>query len=361
MKKLLVICPYPENKAPSQRLKYEQYFPFFRANGYSIQVASFMTVRFWSIAYKPGNVIAKILCLIEGYFKRFTLLFTIRRYDVVYVHLWVTPFGPPFFEWLTRRLARKIIYDIDDLVYLKNEKAGKWYIGLFKGRQKPVYLMRNADHIITCTPYLDSFVRKYNQHTTDISSTINTGKYIPVNTYTNDRRITLGWSGSHSTIRYLRILHPVLLELGKEVDFKLVVMGDASFTLAGIDVEAHAWTEQAEVPFLQTIDIGLYPLPLDEEWVYGKSGLKALQYMALGIPAVATAIGTIFRVISDGETGFLVTTPDEWLQKIKMLVNDPALRKKIGEKAKEHVEKNYSVKANEPVYLAILDNVTGTK
>ncbi|MEI9806555.1 MAG: glycosyltransferase [Bacteroidota bacterium] len=99
---------------------------------------------------------------------------------------------------------------------------------------------------------------------------------------------------SHCFILFLK-------ELKKEFEFKLLVMGDAGFSLEGINVEAHAWTEAKEIETLQRMDIGLYPLPLDEEWVYGKSGLKALQYMALGLPVIATAIGANFRVIKEGE------------------------------------------------------------
>jgi glycosyltransferase involved in cell wall biosynthesis len=249
-----------------------------------------------------------------------------------------------------------LIFDIDDLVYMKNENE-KWYSRLFKGRNKPIYLMKKADHIITCTPYLTEFAQKFNVNTTDISSTINTSTYQPVNKYANDKKLTLGWSGSHSTVRYLRLLHPVLKELRKEVDFKLMVMGDSSFTLEGIDVEAYPWSEENEIPVLQKMDIGLYPLPLDEEWVYGKSGLKALQYMAMGLPVIATAIGANFRVIDDGATGFLVTTPEEWLSKLKMLINNAELRRDFGTKGREKVDEKYSVRANEPVYLGILNKV----
>lgn len=357
MKKLLVLCPYPENKAPSQRLKFEQYYPCFRTNGYVITVRPFMSEGFWNIAYKPGRMAAKAIFILQSYWRRFCALFTIRRYDIVYIHLWVTPFGPPLFEWLVCKLARKVIFDIDDLVYMKNKKADKWYTHLLKGRGKPVYLIKKADHVITCTPYLDEFARKFNPHTTDISSTINTKTYLPVNVYSNEKEVTLGWSGSHSTIRYLKLLHPVLKELSREVKFKLLVMGDAGFAMEGVNVESHPWTEEKEIPVLQQIDIGLYPLPLDEEWVFGKSGLKALQYMALGIPTVATAIGANFRVIENGINGFLVLTPEDWLDKLRLLINDPVLRKNMGIKAREHVEKNYSVKANEPVYLDILNKV----
>ncbi|MBC7947564.1 MAG: glycosyltransferase family 4 protein [Chitinophagaceae bacterium] len=357
-KKILVLCPHPVGYAPGQRLKYEQYFDHWKANGYDLTVSSFMSERMQKIVYKKGYFLEKIAWTIAGYGRRILDLFRIRQYDVVYSFLWVTPFGPPVFEWMVAKLARKLIFDIDDLVYMKNERADKWYTSLFKGREKPIYLMKKADHVITCTPYLDTFVRKFNSKTTDISSTINTVTYIPVNKFTNAGPITLGWSGSHSTIRYLSLLHPILKELRKEFDFKLLVMGDAGFTLEGINVEAHAWTEEKEIEILQRMDIGLYPLPLDEEWVYGKSGLKALQYMALGLPVIATAIGANFRVVSEGETGFLVTTPEQWLEKLRILINDPELRKRFGQKARERVQQHYSVIANQPVYLDILNKVT---
>ena len=356
-KKILVICPHPVGYAPGQRLKYEQYFDDWKANGYDITVSSFMSERMQRIVYRKGNFAEKIFWTFCGYVKRFFDLFRIRRYDLVYSFLWVTPFGPPVFEWMVAKLARKMVFDIDDLVYMKNERADKWYTRLFKGREKPIYLMKKADHVITCTPYLDNFVKQFNSNTTDISSTINTVTYVPVNKYENSGPITLGWSGSHSTARYLSLLHPVLKELKKEFDFKLLVMGEAGFTMEGIDVEAYPWTEEKEIATLQRMDIGLYPLPLDEEWVYGKSGLKALQYMALGLPVVATAIGANFRVIENEESGFLVTTHQEWMEKLKILIQNPGMRKSLGVKARDRVEKYYSIKANAPVYLNILNKV----
>ena len=356
-KKILVICPHPEGYVPGQRLKYEQYFNHWRNNGYDVTVKPFFSEAVQKVLYKKGYFHVKIYGTLAGYVKRFFQLFTTSKYDTVYVFLWVTPFGPPLFEWAVSKLAKRMIYDIDDLVFLKHKEAEPWYAYFLKGRQKPIYLMKKADHIITCTPYLDEFARQFNARTTDISSTINTATYQPVNKYTNTQKITLGWSGSHSTIRMLRIIIPVLLELKKQVDFTLIVMGSADFEIPGLEVEAYAWSEEIEIPTLQKIDIGLYPLPLNEEWVKGKSGLKALQYMALGIPTIATNVGCNDRVIENGVSGFLVITEQEWIEKLLLLINDPALRKKIGEAARQRVERYYSIKANEPVYLSILNGV----
>jgi glycosyltransferase involved in cell wall biosynthesis len=354
-KRILVLCPHPKDRVPGQRLKYEQYFSHWEQNGYTVTISPFITNSFQDIIYKKGFFLKKVWWTIYGYFRRLRDLGRIRRFDIVYVFLWVTPFGPPFFEWMVRKLSKKMIYDIDDLVYTKYEKG---ILRMLKGKEKPVFLMKHADHVITCTPYLTAFVNKYNQHTTDISSTINSETYIPVNPYSNDKKLTLGWSGSHSTSKYLLLLKDVLLELYKEKKFRLLVMGDPSFTIEGLEVEAIAWSEEKEIPTLQQIDIGLYPLP-DEEWVLGKSGLKALQYMTLGIPTIATAVGANFRVIENGVSGFLVTSPEEWKEKLLLLMDNPDLRKQVGKKARERVEAHYSILANQPVYLSILDNLTG--
>ena len=359
-KRILIVCPNPENYAPGQRLKYEQYFESWRKDGWDIDVESFISEAFQQIVYTDGNFFKKIYYTLTAYCRRIALLPRVANYDVVYFFLWVTPFGAPVFEWMYTKAARRIIFDIDDLVFLKNNPHEKKYLSWIKGKGKPIFLMNHSDYVITCTPYLDKFVRQYNSKTTDISSTVDTEvRYQAVNNYSNDNKIILGWSGSHSTSKYLYLLTNVLLDLKKKVDFKLLVMGDDSFNIDGLDIEAIKWSEEKEIAQLQRMDIGLYPLPLDEEWVLGKSGLKAIQYCALGIPTIATEVGCNDRVILNNETGYLVKTEEEWLQKLLLLIKDNSLRKKIGLAAREHVSKNYSINANKGTYLKILNEVAG--
>ncbi|MBD0287162.1 MAG: glycosyltransferase family 4 protein, partial [Flavisolibacter sp.] len=339
-----------------QRLKYEQYFTIFKEHGYEVTVSPFMSEPFQKIVYTKGNLLKKAFWTFAGYVKRVGDLFRLRKYDVVYVFLWVAPFAPPLFEKLTRKLAKKLVYDIDDLIFLNPLSSTNPLVHYLRSPRNHISLMKTADHVITCTPYLDQFVRKYNQKTTDISSTINTDIYKPKLDYSVKGKFTIGWSGSHSTSKYLHLLDDVFLELAKEQDFRLLVMGDATFSLPGVDVEALPWQEEYEVKVITRFDIGVYPLP-DEEWVLGKSGLKALQYMALGIPTIATGIGTIHRIIKDGENGFLVSSKEEWKQRIRQLISDQELREKVGKKAAKTVEQHYSVNANKATYLSILDGL----
>jgi glycosyltransferase involved in cell wall biosynthesis len=358
-KKILVLCPHPENVAPGQRLKYEQYFEYLRDNGFDITVSPFQTKALWKVLYKQGHVPEKVAWVLFGYARRAFDLARLPFYDGAFVFLLVTPLGPALFERACRKLARRVVYDIDDLVILNRTSAANRIVASLRGTSKYFYMMKAADHVITCTPYLDEVVRKHNAKTTDISSTINTDTYVPKASYENDHRLVIGWSGSFSTSPYLKLLAEPLRRLRKKLDFKLLVIGDASFQMDGVDVEALPWVESTEVRDLSRIDIGLYPLP-DEQWVYGKSGLKALQYMALGIPTIATAIGANFRVIEDGVSGHLVKTEDEWVDRLERLASDAALRKQIGQAARKRVEDRFSIKANRDTYLGIFREVYGT-
>src|ERR1700749_1298464 len=185
-KKILVICPCPEGIAPAQRLKYEQYFNNWRENGFDITVSPFFSDRLQQILYVKGNTLEKIYWVILAYCKRFAEIFTLRKYDLVYIFLWVTPFGLPLMERIFTTVNPNIIYDIDDLIFMKSLHSANSETDFLKGKSKPFFLMKKAKHVITCTPYLTAIANQYNTNVTDISSTINTNTYQPVNNYQND-------------------------------------------------------------------------------------------------------------------------------------------------------------------------------
>lgn len=356
-RKILVLCPYPVGLAPSQRLKYEQYFPAFRKAGYHIEISPFFSVDCFRILYSRGHLVAKILGTLAGYCRRLYDLWRAPDYDLVYIHLWVTPLGPPLFESLLRRIQSRLLYDLDDMIFLAPTTPQNRLVAPLKGKGKMTYLLAAAREVIVCTPALEELARRYNQNVTDISSTIDTDVYLPVNRYRNDRPLVLGWTGSHSTSRYLRLLDGVLARLAQKYEFQLLVMGDPDYRVAGVTTVSHPWSEGTEVPLLQKLDIGLYPLPLDDPWVLGKSGLKALQYMALGLPTVASAVGANFRVIEDGVSGFLVHTEEEWLAVLSRLIEDCELRRRIGESARSRVVEQFSLRANRDRYLQVVNRL----
>lgn len=355
---ILILCPYPFDTAPSQRLKYEQYLPYLSDCGYRFELIPFFSPRTYAILYRNGHLFRKALGVLAGMVRRLALLPRLARADGVYIHLHVCPIGPPWLERLTCRLARAVIYDIDDMVHLLRTSSANARAGALKSSARYFMLMRRADHVITCTPALDQLVRQHNPRTTDISSTIDTVRYQPCNLYSNADELVLGWSGSHSTAPYLHLLDRVLQQLARRHRFRLLVIGPSCFELPGVKLEVVPWSSEVELPALQRIDIGLYPLP-DDDWVQGKSGLKALQYMALGIPVVASAVGCNDRVVQQGRSGFLVRHEDQWLQALERLMADAELRRAFGQTGRRIVDDHYSVRANRDRYLSIFQQVYG--
>ena len=360
-KTILVICPFPKGVAAGQRLKYEQYFDHWRENGYEVTVSSFMDMDMWKVVYTQGNYLGKILGTFRGYFRRFLDIFTIGTSDIVYVFMWVTPLGTSFFERLFRFLSKRLIYDVEDNVMMEKGNKLNPFVKILKSPDKATYLLKNADHVITSSPFLneDCLVINRKKACTYISSSIDTDSFLPANSYKNDRKVTIGWTGTFSSKSYLDLLRNVFLELNKRCDFKLRVIGNFQYELPEIDIEVIQWTKEKEVEDLQAIDIGVYPL-IQNKWVLGKSGLKAIQYMAFGLPVVATNVGNTPKLITHLENGWLVKTDEDWVEALETLINNPDLRRQLGESARKSVLENYSKHVVKLQYLPILNQQVDT-
>lgn len=357
-KKILILCPSPKGTAPTQRLKYEQYLGLLEAQGYHFTISSFQTSRLWDIIYKPGRTLEKIFWICVGYLKRAVDLVRAPFYDAVYVNLWVTPIGFPVFEHMLFAVNSKVIYDIDDMIFLKKTHLKESFFQKLKGRQKPFVLMKKAKYVITSAPKLSEIAADLNKHKNVIviSSTLDTTRFKPVSSYQKNQTTTLGWTGTHSTIRFLEPLQPVLEAVSKERKIKLIVIANMEYKMPEVPTEFISWEEETEVDDLHRIEIGLYPIPANE-WSLGKSSLKALTYMAVGLPVVATEYGTNLTVIEDGQTGFLASTDQDWVAHIIKLIDDVELRRKMGMAGRKRVEDFYSVKANFPKYLQVFQTV----
>jgi glycosyltransferase involved in cell wall biosynthesis len=169
---------------------------------------------------------------------------------------------------------------------------------------------------------------------------------------------TIGWSGSLTTMQQLRIIEPALKRLRRLQPFRLKVLGEPNFSMEGLEVESKAWSAAIECPELRSFDIGIMPLP-DDAWSRGKCGLKALQYMALGIPTVASPVGVNREIITDGDNGFLASTESEWVDKLLRLIADPELRAQFSREGRKTVEQRFSAAVQAPRLLALLQQVSG--
>ncbi len=355
---MLVLCPFPQGVAAGQRLKYEQYFDDWRAAGWDITVSSFMDRALWDVVYQPGHFLAKARGVLRGHARRLRDMARLGQFDLVYVFMWVTPFGSSLLERRTRAGAARLIYDVEDNI-LAEQGGGDHANALIqslKGPAKARFLIRTADHVITSSPFLNEFCLALNtaRACTYVSSSVDTDRFQPTTRYSNDKPVVIGWTGTFSSRVYLDLLRGVFQRLAKNAAFKLRVIGNFDYELPGVDLEVVRWTAEHEVADLQALDIGIYPLVI-EDWVLGKSGLKAIQYMAFALPCVATEAGTTPLIIRDGENGLLVRSEAEWEAALERLIADPALRRRLGQAARKDAETLYSVRAIAGQYRAILN------
>ena len=357
-KKILFICPYPIDTVPGQRLKYEQYFETFKNSGYEVTVYPFFSEAVYRNLYKKNKFFIKVFGVLFGFVKRILTIFILRKYNVVYIFLNVVPLGKNLIEKLYVLVSKKIIYDIDDLVYLLETSKENWFVKKFKSSKKYEFLIKNANYVITCTNYLDNYVKKINKNSLNIPSTVDTKKYIPsVFIKKNKKDIVLGWTGSFSTYPYLDLIKDPLNKIIEKHGCKFNLICSVKEKTEIKNCKFVQWSSSKEVNQIKKIDIGLYPLP-NYEWVNGKSGLKAIQFMSLGIPVIATNNKVNKRVIKHNQTGYLAEDFDDWYHYMDLIIRNNALRKYLSTCAKKYAQKYFSVNYNKRKYLNVLKKVS---
>jgi glycosyltransferase involved in cell wall biosynthesis len=191
---------------------------------------------------------------------------------------------------------------------------------------------------------------------TVLPTTIDTDSYKPRESVAIAGRPVIGWSGSVSTVKHLRTVEGALRRLRTSVDFGLHVVGDRHYTAAGLDVESKDWSPETEVSDLRSFDVGIMPLP-DDEWSRGKCGLKALQYMGVGVPAVVSPVGVNAEIGEDGRNGFVAKSEVEWVEKLRQVLAREDLRSRLAREGRRTVEEHYSTKVQAPRLLQVLSSV----
>ena len=352
--KILFLAPYPFGRVGSQRFRFEQYWDLFPGWGIQAHFHSFLLPADFDILYKEGYQIAKAKAVLYGFWRRSVKLCSIWKYDKIFIHREVAPIGPPVFEWLIANVFRKkIIYDFDDAIWLTNTSEENKLSAALKCHWKVKYICQWA-HQVTCgNQFLARFAKQYNQTVTYLPTTLNT-KHIPLSTL-NSKLATakLGWTGTHSTLKYLWRLVPLLQKLEKQLDFEFIVIADKDPKLPLKNFRFIRWNKETEWQDLSQIQIGLMPLE-QTEWEEGKCGFKALQYMAVGIPAIVSPTGANKEIVQNGENGLICEREEEWEQAILNLISDQAIRQRFVEEGRKTVEERYSRTAWGEGYRSIL-------
>ena len=197
---------------------------------------------------------------------------------------------------------------------------------------------------------MKSAVEEYNGNVVINPTTIDTEKYHDRCTEHKNETLTIGWTGSHSTNRYLELIVPVLEKLKKEYDFNFVVISDEEPSMGNELFQYVPWRRKTEIIDLLQLNIGVMPLSHDP-WSEGKCGFKALQYMSLGMPALVSPVGINEEIVDHGVNGYVCRTEDEWVNYLSILLKDRQMLKKMGEAARNKIVNQYSVRSNKTNFI----------
>lgn len=352
-KKILFIAPYPYDEAPSQRFRFEQYIVFLRENDFETEVVPFLDKKGWKALYKEGGVFKKFLAMKRAFLRRWALMFRIRKYDHIFIHREASMIGPPVFEWIIAKLLRrKFIYDFDDAIWLPNYSESNARFHRLKMYGKVRRIMKWADQVTAGNDFLAEFARQYNSNVQVIPTTVDTEDVHNQKGDPENDVPVIGWTGSHTTAAYLKNLLPVLDDLYQAKPFIFRIVSNQEPGLDRPYVDYIKWSRENEIKVLCSFNIGVMPLE-DSIWSKGKCGFKALQYMALEVPAVISPVGVNVQIVSDGVDGYLCQDNESWKKHLSDLITDPELRKKLGAKGRQTVEDRYSVKAYKQRYLEL--------
>ena len=319
--------------------------------GYEIDRQSFLDKDSWDIFYKKGHFLKKVLGLTKGYLRRLLVLFRVGKYEYVFIHREVAPIGPPVFEWLISKVwKKKIIYDFDDAIWISNSSDNNRFFSPLKWYSNAFRICKWSYKVSAGNQFLADSVAGHNMNVVVNPTTIDTGKHHRYLTDHSNEIPVIGWTGSHSTVKYLDLIFPLLEQLRQELDFRLVIISDEQPVHYRHLFEFKPWNKTREIEDLMQFNIGIMPLTKDP-WSEGKCGFKALQYMSLGIPALVSPVGVNENIVDEGINGFICRNNSEWADRIRQLVEDRKTCLKMGKAARLKVVQEYSVEANTANFL----------
>lgn len=345
--RIAFLVQLPKRVSPGQRFRIEQYEASLEKKGFSIETFSFLDEETYRILYQPGHLWQKSVGVLKGFLRRIAFLFKAGKYDFIFLQREAAPVGPPVFEWILAKLLRKkLVLDFDDAIWIRDKSGTNGFVSLAKCYWKIKYLCRWSYKVSVGNQYLVNFAADFNKNVVLIPTSVDVEKRYNKLKQHQDKPPVIGWTGSHSTVKYLHSILPVLKQLESKMDFEFLVICDQrpGFELAAM--RFLPWNEHTEIDDLLQIDIGIMPL-VQDAWSEGKCGFKLIQYLALGIPAVTNPVGVNKIIVENGKNGYLCETLEEWQQALTSLAADKSARAEMGAYGRKKIEAIFSVQAND--------------
>jgi glycosyltransferase involved in cell wall biosynthesis len=352
--KVLFLLPYPLYKAPSQRFRVEAFLPVLKEQKINYRTHEFLDKAAWKVLYQQGSVVQKGLAVMKGFIKRFAIvLFEAPKYSYIFIHREAAPLGPPVFEWILAKVLRKrIIYDFDDAIWIPTVSESNKVAQYVKWFSKVATICKWSYKVSAGNGYLADWASQYNKRVFINPTSVDMENRFNRIKEKNGGKVVIGWTGSHSTLKYLDFIVPILERLEEEFDFDFLVICDQEPSFHLKSMRFIKWQEATEIEDLLQIDVGVMPL-FNDAWSEGKCGFKLIQYLSLGIPAVASPVGVNKTIFENGQNGFLCISESEWYEALKRLMTEDSLRTLMGRNGRQKIKANYSIQANAGVFLSL--------
>ena len=342
--RVLALVPSQKGYSPGQRGSIELWEKVLAPEGIELDYAPFETDRLRQILYQSGRHLSKISETIKGYSDRLGLLKRLDEYDAVFVYREAALLGPAFLE---KRIARKkpIIYQLDDPLYMPYRSPSNGYLSYLKFFGKIKEIIGVSKVVMVNSSHIRDYALQFNENVWQVPRVVDTEKFVYDPSDQDSDRVCVGWSGSPTTLKNIKMLEKPLQAISTRDMCDIRLIGGTDFEIKDVRYTAQKWNENTEVSDLRKIQIGLVPLP-DFSWNKHKFIMKTAQYMALGIPPVATPLGSNPEVIQHGVTGFLADSEEEWVEYLSLLIKDHKLRLRMAHAAATAAQKKYSLEGN---------------
>lgn len=342
--KILALVPNQKGHAPGQRGSIELWESVLASEGVDIEYAPFETEALRQILYQSGHQFAKASEMIKGYADRLKLLRRLDDFDAVFVYREAALLGPAFLE---KRIAKKkpIIYQLDDPLFVPYRSPTNGYLSYLKFFGKIKEIIRISRVVIVNSTHIRQYAEQYNKNIWQIPSIVDTAKFTYQPLALHPNRVCVGWSGSPTTLKNIKLVERPLQELSRNDVCDIHLIGGDDFGLHDVNYTSEKWNGATEVEDLRRMQIGLVPLPANP-WNPYKFIMKTAQYLALGIVPVGTPMASNPEVIDHGVTGFLAATDEEWVEYLALLVNDDELRNEMSRRGAVEARKKYDLESN---------------
>lgn len=342
--RILVVAPALHGTSPGQRFRIEQWAPHLERQGFSFRYEPFEDQSLHDVLYRPGHHAEKAARMLMAFGRRLRTLRAVGDADLIYLYREASLIGPAVIETMLARKGVPLVYDFDDPIWLPYRSPTNGVFSALKAVGKTARICRLASAVTVGNRLLAGYARKHSANVHVFPSTVELDNYPTLRSARVTCTPTVGWTGSHSTLPFLRLLDEPLKALKSTESFRMLVISHTTeLEWPGLEdvLILRQWNAETEFDDLSAMDIGLAPFP-DTGWTPWRCHGKVLQYMAAGIPVVASPIGILPDFIKDGVNGFLAATTEDWVARIAMLIHDPDLRQRMGAAGRQTVEQQFA-------------------